>query len=316
MKKFFLFISMAIALLPVYSQTANDSVPLSDSLSQATEAVKSSSSGTSIMDTLIAILVIAVALFIVGHMLYVLFRTKRFADQEYSREYFLEYRKEKNMPEESSGEENEKCDDLLGEVFLTWTHIEEDEEGNELRKPKKMKEIIKSGAILDEVIRIAPTHASLIETLNEYKEVIASNEKRSFDGSKKLIGLGVGVAILMSLISMDAMGGFMKAFFSIGMYFIVPSLIYIVSSYTPQFLIDKRAQRGGGNVSTGLVAVAMGILGSGVTVRTHYTDGTHEDDNSGHMIAWVLGLIMMVIVAFTIIIWSFINYLRNYVLYF
>jgi len=101
-----------------------------------------------------------------------------------------------------------------------------------------------------------------------------------------------------------------------GAYFWVPVVVYYISSLTPQFLIDKRANRGGGNVSTGLVAIALGILGSGVTVRTHYTDGSTEDDHSGHFIAWMLGIIALVAVALTIIFWAVLNYVRNYLLFF
>ncbi len=316
MKRFFLLPFLAMSSLSVFSQEAIDSVPLNDTLAVANNVSSTTSSGTTILDYLIGISILAAALFIVGHMVYTLFKTKQFAGQDFSVDFFKSFRKEKGMVADSTDEENEKCSALLNDAFLIWSNIEEDDEGNEYRKPKKMKEILQSGEILKQVVEIAPTNEDVVKVLNEYKEVVTTNEARSFDGSWKLVGLGVAVAILLSLISMDAMGGFFSAFFSIGMYFIVPSIIYIISSYTPQFLIEKRANRGGGNVSTGLVAVAMGVLGSGVTVRTKYTDGTHEDDHSGHFIAWILGLVMMVIVAFTIIIWSFINYLRNYVLFF
>ena len=317
MKKFILLPAFLLTIFSAFSQAVNDSVPTNDTLAVANETASSGSSGSSFVDYLIAIVIIGASLFMIGHMVYILFKSKQFADQEFSIEYFKSFRQEKGMSAESSDEDNKNCTELLNDAFLTWTNIEAGEEdGLEYRKPKKMKEIIRSGEILKQVVEIAPTDKDIVNTLNEYKMVVTTNEVRSFDGSWKLVGLGVGVAILFSLISMDAMGGFIKAFFSVGLLFIIPTIVYIISSYTPQFLIEKRANRGGGNVSTGLVAMAIGVLGSGVTVRTHYTDGTHEDDNSGHIVAWALGLIMMVIVAFTIIIWAVLNYLRNYVLFF
>ena len=316
MKKFILLPAFVLTTFSAFSQAVNDSVPANDTLAVATETANSGSSGSSFLDYLIAIVVIGASLFMIGHMIFILFKSKQFADQEFTLDFFKSLRQEKGMSAESSDEDNKKCSELLNDAFLTWTNIEAGEDGLEYRKPKKMKEIIRSGEILKQVVEIAPTDEDIINTLNEYKMVVTTNEARSFDGSWKLVGLGVGVAILLSLITMDAMGSFIKAFFSIGLLFIIPTIVYIISSYTPQFLIEKRANRGGGNVSTGLVAMALGILGSGVTVRTHYTDGTHEDDNSGHVIAWALGFIMMVIVAFTIIIWAVLNYLRNYVLFF
>ena len=316
MKSPLLQIAILFASTSAFSQTNSDSLIVNDSIAAVQETIETSSSGSSFLDGLIAVLIICAVLFIIGHMVYTLIKAKQFSGQNYSLEFFRSYRQEKGMPPESTEDENEKCADLLDAAFLTWTHIETNEDGNELRKPNKMKEILASGELLRQVVEIAPTDPEIVTTLNQYKEVVTSNEARSFDGSKKLVGLGFVVAILLSLISMDAMGSFFGAFFTIGMWFVVPTIVYIISSYTPQFLIDKRAERGGGNAATGFVAIAMGVLGGGYTIRTRYTDGSTEDDNSGHFVAWALGFILMVIIAITISIWSFINYLRNYVLFF
>jgi len=315
MKNILLFLA-SIVSMPIFSQTINDTIT-NDSivaLQKAAAESSSSSSGSSFLDGLMTLLIIAAALFMIGHMVYILFQAKQFSEQELSVEFFKSYRQEKGMPEESTEDENEKCSDLLDAAFLTWTYTETGEDGQEYRKPNKMKEILTSGKILKEVIEIAPTDPEIIDTLNQYKEVVTSNEARSFDGSKKLVWVGLLVGILFPFI--DSTGSYFGAFFSIGMFFIVPTIVYIVSSFTPQFLIDKRADRGGGNVSTGIVAMALGVLGSSVTIRTKYTDGSHEDDHSGHFIALFLGVIMLFIIAFTISIWSVLNYLRNYVLFF
>jgi len=311
MKNVLLLFFTSMLSLSIFSQTTNDSI-----VAIQKAAADSSSSGSSFLEGLVTLLIFAAAIFMIGHMIYILFQAKQFSEQDLNVDFFKSYRQEKGMPDESTTDENQKCADLLDAAFLTWTHTETDEEGLELRKPNKMKEIIESGKLLKEVIEIAPTDAEIIETLNLYKEVVSSNEARSFDGSKKIVWLGFLVGILFPFILSDAMGGYFSAFFSMGMFFIVPTIVYIVSSFTPQFLIDKRANRGGGNAATGIVAMALGILGSGVTIRTKYTDGSHEDDHSGHFIAMFLGVIMLFIVAFTISIWSFLNYLRNYVLFF
>ena len=62
--------------------------------------------------------------------------------------------------------------------------------------------IIKNGIIdenptFSQVIGMCPTDADVIERLNSLTDVINSGEERHFDGSKKLIWLGVIVGILM-----------------------------------------------------------------------------------------------------------------------
>jgi len=306
MKYFFSLLTLTIYSFTAFSQSVDESV----------QEVASKSSGTPILEILMNILIVCVVIFMIVHMVYVLVKSRQFAKQDYNVDYFKAFRLEKGMSAESSEQENKKSVELLDEAFETWTNIEPDEEGNEFRKPKKMKEIVRSGAILRQIIDIAPTDEDVIKTLNEYKEVVCTNEARSFDGSWKLVGLGVAVAVIFSLMMMSNYSGFFAAFFSIGLIFLIPTLVYIVSSYTPQFLIEKRANRGGGNVSTGIVAMALGVLGGGYTIRTTFSDGSTEDDSSPHFIALLLGFLLMVIVAFTIGIWAFVNYLRNFVLYF
>jgi uncharacterized membrane protein len=306
MKHLLSFLTLTIISFKVFSQSANDSL----------QEVASKSSGTPILEILMNILIVCVVVFMIVHMVYILVKSRQFAKQDYNVDFFKSFRLEKGMPAESSEQDNERCVELLGEAFETWTNIEPDEEGNEYRKPKKMNEIIKSGAFLQQIIAIAPTDEEIITNFNEYKEVVCTNEARSFDGSWKLVGLGVAVAVIISLMMMSNYSGFFAAFFSVGLIFLIPTLIYIVSSYTPQFLIEKRAKRGGGNVSSGIVAMALGVLGGGYTIRTKYSDGSSEDDSSPHFIALFLGVILMVIVAMTIGIWAFVNYLRNFVLFF
>lgn len=62
------------------------------------------------------------------------------------------------------------------------------------------------------------------------------------------------------------------------------------------------------------------MIAGAQTVRTVYkfSDGhkEYEDDHSQHWIAWALGLVLLVFIAMLMAFWSFINYIRNYVLYF
>lgn len=303
----------------VAAQETGDSTMVSDSTAMTgatTGEVKKEKGWFAIfLETVILILILGAAAFIIGHMGYTIYKAKTFAAQDYSLENFRAIRKEKGLPSESTQDENRKCNDLLDDAYESWTDVE-GSGSREIHNPKYMREIVRTGRMLREIAEIAPTDVDIINTLNEYKEVVSRNEARSFDGSWKLIWVGVGVAVVIALIMQSDYGNFFGALFSVGLIFLIPTGAYYLSSYTPQFLIDKRANRGGGNVSSGIVALAFGIMGSGVTVRTHYTDGTSEDDHSSHFIMAALGIFVLLIVAFTISIWSIVNYLRNYVLFF
>ena len=100
------------------------------------------------------------------------------------------------MPEKMTDEEITEAWKLMDEAFATWTVIEKTDD-DEFRKPTKMKQIKKSVLLIDQVIGMCPTDADVIERLNSLTDVINSGEERHFDGSKKLIWLGVIVGILM-----------------------------------------------------------------------------------------------------------------------
>ncbi len=260
-----------------------------------------------------ALIALAVV-FILGHMLFVLLRPKRFR-KAFSVERFRSARIALQKPGESSEEEDQECYELLDKIWNTYSHIEENDEGEETRKPKRMKEIVRATKILNQLADIQPTDEELVSVMNEHREVIHSNAKRSFDGSKYLIGMGFLVAVILALFTMIEGANFWRSFVTWGAFFWGPSIIYFISSMTPQFLIEKRGRRSGVNLASGCAGFAFGILGSGQTVRYKYSDGTTEDDNTGHVVAWVLGILAMFIAAITISFWALVNYLRNYVLY-
>lgn len=309
MKKIIIFLMFMGTTLILFAQQI-------DSLATSPVASQNATNGTSFKEIILSILIFGGALFIIAHMLYILFKGRRFPKDNFTVNYFQEARQRKELPTDSSETENSTCWEALQNAYMCWSNIEIDEENDEYRKPKKMKEIIKSGKFLDQVVDLAPTDIEVIKTLNEYKEVVRTNEERSFNGSWKLIILGLILTVVVGLITKSEARGFILSTLSYGAFFWVPVIVYYISGLTPQFLIEKREKRGGGNVSSGLVLLALGILGGGQTIRYKYSDGSTEDDNSQHVIALIIGVIALVIVALTIFIWAIVNYLRNYVLYF
>ena len=264
--------------------------------------------GVKILAVVQLVLSIAVVLFIVGHMFFVWYKGARYKEV-FTVEGMLNKRLAAGMPEKMTDEEITEAWKLMDEAFATWTVIEKTDD-DEFRKPTKMKQIKKSVLLIDQVIGMCPTDADVIERLNSLTDVINSGEERHFDGSRKLIWLGVIVGILMYWM----MG--------VGMMFstLIATGLYVVASRTPQFLIDKRTLRGGGNIHNGIFAGVFGLLAGAQTVRTIYkfNDGHKEysDDHSQHWIALAIGLVVLFVLAMMMAFWALLNYLRNYVLYF
>lgn len=242
------------------------------------------------------------------HMIYIKYKGVRYKKALTVEEMKAE-RIAQNKPEEMSPEEFNEALTLLAGVFDTWTVVGQNDEGEELRKPTKMKQVKSSSMLLDQAIALQPTDKDMIDNINELADVINSNEERFFDGSKPLAWLGGIVGIIFLFISPQ-----------FGIITLISTGAYILSSRTPVFLIEKRQKRGGGNIHNGIIAGVFGMIAGAQTVRTvyKYSDGhkEYEDDNSQHWIAWILGLAILVCIAATMALWAMINYLRNYVLYF
>lgn len=242
------------------------------------------------------------------HMIYIKYKGVRYKKALTVEEMKAE-RIAQNKPEEMSPEEFNEALTLLAGVFDTWTVVGQNDEGEELRKPTKMKQVKASSMLLDQAIALQPTDKDMIDNINELADVINSNEERFFDGSKPLAWLGGIVGIIFLFISPQ-----------FGIITLISTGAYILSSRTPVFLIEKRQKRGGGNIHNGIIAGVFGMIAGAQTVRTvyKYSDGhkEYEDDNSQHWIAWILGLAILVCIAATMALWAMINYLRNYVLYF
>lgn len=264
---------------------------------------------TDVTEIVLSVLFLVIALGMVGHMLYLLFRGDRYK-KIFTIEDMKAERTAQNKPEQMSEEEYNKAISILEEAFEKWSVVEHDENGGEIRKPTKMKQITASALLIDQVIAMQPTEEDIIERLNDLIGVINSNEKRYFDGSKALIWVGGIVGILLWFIMAP----------SVGIMTLIATGIYIIASRTPAFHIEKRAKRGGGNIHNGLIAGIFAMIAGAQTVRTitTYSDGHKEvdDDNSQHWIAWILAIILFIAIAVFMFVWAFINYIRNYVLYF
>ena len=251
--------------------------------------------------------------FMIGHMIYVLIDTRRLKNPTLVAA-FVSARQKKGLSETASKDENEQCSMLLDSIYENYSISDTDENGDEIHRPSKMREVLKAHKMFKKATLLMPTDEAVVEQYNNHKACLYDNMKRSFFSSWKLIILCLIIAVLVGFAGDN---GWVIGFLTYGAFFWIPCIVYYLSGNVPQFMIDKKEARGGGGgwFAAALVGLGIGILGSGQTVRTRYTDGSYEDDNSSHWIALVLGLFVLLIVACTIYIWSLVNYLRNYVFY-
>lgn len=261
-----------------------------------------------IINDILSGLVLVAYIAMIIHMIYIKFKGIRYK-KPLTVEDMKAERIAQNKPEDMSPEEFNQALTLLAGVFDTWTVVGQNDEGEELRKPTKMKQVKASSMLLDQAIALQPTDADMIENINEFADVINSNEERFFDGSKPLAWLGGIVGAIFCFIVPQ-----------LGIITLISTGAYILSSLTPVFLIEKREKRGGGNIHNGIIAGVFGMIAGAQTVRTvyKYSDGhkEYEDDNSQHWFAWFFGIAILVCIAATMALWAMLNYLRNYVLYF
>lgn len=329
MKKLFMLLCAAGVLLcvPLHAQTAEtaqsadqteQAVIAADSTATdtATEAVEAPYGFRDFMNDALALIIVLIVLLaplaMIVHMVIVNWKTRRLKKM-YTSEEFAAKRVKKEWSEQMTESEVETADLLLDEANSLLSVVETDDEGNEWHKPGKMRELLRFQKKLDEVTLMLPTDPEVLERYNNARDFLYDYLRRSFFASWKLIVLCFLVAIGVSFTG----DTFWKGFITYGAFFWAPAIVYWLSSQVPQYMIDRKNERGGGNgwFSTALVGLGLGVLGSGYTVRTHYTDGTHSDDHSGHWIALFLGLMVLIAVAFTIYLWAILNYLRNYLLY-
>lgn len=264
---------------------------------------------TDVMGIIVGILVLLIFVGMAGHMLYLLFRGDRYK-KTFTADGMIADRVAQGKPEHMTEEEYDEVVKSLDSAFEQWSVVGHDDNGNELRKPTKMKQIKSSALLIDKVIAMQPTEDDLVARLNDLTAVVNSNEKRYFDGSKPLVWLGFIVGIVLCFV----MGP------GVGVNTIVATGIYIIASRTPMFLIEKRSKRGGGNIHNSFIAGIFAMIAGAQTVRTitTYSDGHKEvdDDHSEHWIALFFGLVLLIAIAIFMFLWAILNYLRNYVFYF
>lgn len=260
---------------------------------------------------LITVLFAALSLAMIVHMLYVKFIKKDLAE-DYTPDTFKQMRAGEGefVSEEQA---NSKAAQILTEAFNAWTSVNTGVEGEEIRVPFCRKDIVKSYAAVEEVVKLAPTDAYVIDGLNTFSHDLNESMKRSFDGSKTFIIVSLVIGVVFSFLS--GTWGFLGM---IG----VSTLIYWLASLTPLWMEIRKEVKGNSGKRSFMTRLFGGLLGATAaaetyTVVTEYSDGstTEETDNSNFWISLVFTIIIMIVMAVLMFFVAAVNYLRNYVIY-
>lgn len=259
------------------------------------------------MSTLISILILIAFFAMLIHMSWVIFKGKLRMD--YTVIDFVERRRSKGISEVATDEENQMAKDLISSVYNQWKTIKLDEV--EAYLPSKGTVVHKSYDAVKKAVALNPTDEEAVYFINNFSEILNRTMERQFTGSKIFIGIAIVLAIVISLIGALPMG----------IFIVCGCILYFLSSRKALWQIFKDESKGG-NKSNFLNAMIGGLFASVATAKTVRTvtkwdDGTTttEDDHSETWFALIFLIIGCVLLSVAIYLIAFINYLRNYVIY-
>lgn len=300
--------------LPIAAIAQETGVPATDivDVAEAVEAVESVEStgpgiGSKILEILMAIVGSGLFLAMIGHMIYVKVKLTPRYKTTFTVDDFKQSRLDAGLSL-SSDTENQEMMECLGSIVETWKEKTNEETGEPCYVPTKFKHLKAAFERIDYVIAQCPTNEEVVEELNDYINIVTINEERHFDGSKVIMWIsGIIAAILLFT-------GVWPA--TIAM--LMSLAVYYLASMRPTFLLAKAKEGKVGIINKLLVGV-FAMIGAAQTVRTTtiYDDGSKdvEDDHSQHWISLIIGLVIILIIAVYLPLWSTFNYLRNYIIY-
>jgi len=283
---------------------------------QAASTDSSESTGSKVVNTIVALLLLGAFFGGLAYM-FIILRKKYYT--ETSVEQMREQRRTQGLSENSTDEENEKASELLETALVQWSNYK-GEDGETYYIPRRMAQVKRSVALINQAKQFMPTSETVISRMNELGGIVNERTARSFAGSWSL--LAVSGLVLLLFFFIGPSGGFFKKILSL--WWLWGSMIfYIMASYAPQFLIEKRMEWfGGKKFSSGLIKTVLAIVAAtpvAYTVVTKWSDGSttkSEEGTDEFFMVVALALLALIIIGVCILFFGIINFIRNYLLYF
>lgn len=273
----------------------------------------SHASGSTLIESIVAILISAVVglgfLWMVGHMVYVLFIRPK-CKTDLTVDMMVEKRRDAGLSDYASDEENQAVFDAIDACVDTWDCFT-DSDGEECVLPLTRVAVKTAGqtCVWAEKV-VMPTDPEVLERLNNMGEVVNAMRKRTFTASKTmLIVLWIACALL------GWGSGNWGGAIGTGLFF---SLLYGMASMKPDYVLIRKDLEGKEEKSflTGIIAGLLGGIAAAPTYRTvtKWSDGstTTEDDNSATWFSLIFAIIITFVLIILMPVVSLINYLRNY----
>lgn len=207
---------------------------------------------------------------------------------------------------------NEQAYEYLENAFNAWSVVKA-KGSEEYRKPTSSKQVRNSIKWINQAIAMGPSEKVLVDRINELGTVINDNEKRIFQGSRRLlIFVGIIGAIIFYLIYRS--NDVSKALIGASIYWSF-GLLYFLASMTPVWLAEKK--KFAGSVNSGFMNFASNLQDMDRTWNVKWSDGTtsKETEYGGCLMSAIVMIVVFTVNIVLIPVRVLINFFRNYVFY-
>jgi hypothetical protein len=301
MKKFFTLLCTFAAITPLMAQTEES----------AEQVVETTSLGETVLTIFVAVVALAASLAMLAHMIYDNFIRKAYNEKRTVAD-FVNQRRAAQLADNSTEEEIARVNSRLDEMVAAWGAVP-GQDGESIPYPLKRSGVKLATKVMAEAEAAMPTDEATVERMNHYAAIINNALERRFNGSKALIITSIIVGIIVAISTKAA-----PPVISIA----VGLAIYWLASRTSNFVLVRQELKNGGVKRSFLSRVIGGLFAGVAAAKTYKTVTTYSDgsqttdiDNTETWFSLIFALLMLVVLAVFIWLFSLINYLRNYVFY-
>lgn len=267
-------------------------------------------SGSSAGQIVGGIAMLLAALWMLGHMLYILFFRRKFRT-DYTVEDMRQKRIELGAAPDSTDDEDQAAYDVMQVALDEWLVFNDPQDGEETALPLERSVVKQSAAALEQAISYCPTHPEVIDRINNMADVVNAMRNRTFTASKTMLVLLWIMVVILGLST--------KNWGTALTFGAVWSAVYGMASMKPDYVLIRKELEGKEESSflSGIIGGLFGAVAAAPVYRTvtTYSDGSKEtsDDHSASLFTLIFAIIAAVFMVIIMPIFAAVNYLRNYV---
>jgi len=209
-------------------------------------------------------------------------------------------------------ERNQKASEILEKVEAKMSRYTDEEDGEEYITITSGAQSRYTKFGLDYINKhLDPTDEDIKARVAELTDVYNKRAKRSFTGSKYIIGAAIGLVVLMGIIDWTMLFSFFMLLHVAGLIF------YYLSSRTPVYALEKRMNTFKSK-RLGIVGVVMSSLFAGFAVKEYVSvnggpwQRDYESEGTSAMVLMLIIVFVALIIAFMVAVFGIINFVINY----